>query len=159
MARQGPYTLGGENPPKSTYYEQGKFGRIFPMLPPFATDTATVRNAPEELGKKGGVMDAADETDIVANPDLVRDLITDPALNVNNPNNTALTAGMTFLGQCLDHDMTFDKGLQPGTAGGSGSHPNFLEPLLELDIMYGSGPAASRTSTTKARTAKASSSS
>jgi AcrR family transcriptional regulator len=44
------------------------------------------------LGKKGGIMDAADETDIVANPNLARDLITDPALNVNNPNNPTATA-------------------------------------------------------------------
>ena len=36
MTRHGHQTLGGENPPKSTYYEQGKFGRMFPMLPPFA---------------------------------------------------------------------------------------------------------------------------
>jgi hypothetical protein len=55
MTRHGHYTLGGENPPKSTYYEQGKFGRLFPMLPPFATDTPTVRNALMELGKKGGI--------------------------------------------------------------------------------------------------------
>jgi hypothetical protein len=67
MTRHGHYALGGENPPKTTYYEQGKFGRLFPMLPPFATDTPTVRAALKELGEKGGVMDA-DETDIVANP-------------------------------------------------------------------------------------------
>ncbi len=48
MTRHGHYTLGGENPPKSTYYEQGKFGRMFPMLPPFATDTPTVRDALKE---------------------------------------------------------------------------------------------------------------
>ena len=39
MTRHGHYVLGGENPPKSTYYEQGKFGRMFPMLRPFASDT------------------------------------------------------------------------------------------------------------------------
>jgi hypothetical protein len=108
MTRHGHYTLGGENPPRSTYYDQGKFGRLFPMLPPFAADTQTVKDALEELGKKGGIMDAADEMDIAANPNLARDLITDPALNVNNPNNPALSAGMTFLGQFLDHDVTFD---------------------------------------------------
>src|SRR4051794_40242017 len=35
-------------------------------------------------------------------------LITDPSLSVDNPDNPRLTAGMTFLGQFLDHDMTFD---------------------------------------------------
>jgi hypothetical protein len=36
-------------------------------------------------------------------------LIVDPALNVNNPNNTTHTAGNTFMGQFMDHDMTFDQ--------------------------------------------------
>jgi hypothetical protein len=66
---------------------------VFPTLPPFASDTAVVRNTLKVLGEKGGIMDAADETDIGANPNLARDLITDPALNVNNSNNPALTAG------------------------------------------------------------------
>lgn len=36
------------------------------MLPPFATDTPTIRNVLEELGKKGGIMDATDEMDMEA---------------------------------------------------------------------------------------------
>ena len=40
------------------------------MLPPFATDTPAVRNALMEPGKNGGIMDAADEMDIVTNPNL-----------------------------------------------------------------------------------------
>ena len=43
MALHGHQTLGGENPPKSTYYEQGKFGRLFRTLPPFASNTDAVR--------------------------------------------------------------------------------------------------------------------
>jgi Animal haem peroxidase len=143
MARHGHVTLRGENPPRSTYYDKGKFGRMFPMLPPFATDTASVRNALEELGKKDGIMDAADETDIVANPNLARDLILDPALNVNNPNNPALSAGMTFLGQFLDHDMTFDPTSSLERQADPEAIQNFRNPLLELDSMYGSGPGAS----------------
>ena len=143
MTRHGHQTLGGENPPRSTYYEQGKFGRLFPMLPPFAADTQTVKDALEELGKKGGIMDAADEMDIGANPNLARDLITDPALNVNNPNNQALSAGMTFLGQFLDHDMTFDPTSSLERQVDPEAIQNFRNPLLELDNMYGSGPGAS----------------
>jgi hypothetical protein len=37
--------LGGENPPRSTYYDQGKFGRLFPSLPPFAMDSPQLREA------------------------------------------------------------------------------------------------------------------
>jgi hypothetical protein len=113
------------------------------MLPPFATDTPAMRNALMELGKKGGIMDTADEMDIVANPNLARDLITDPALNVNNPNNPALSAGMTFLGQFLDHDMTFDPTSSLERQADPEAIQNFRNPLLELDSMYGSGPGAS----------------
>jgi hypothetical protein len=143
MTRHGHQTLGGENPPKSTYYERGKFGRLFPTLPPFASNTSAVRDALKVLGEKGGIMDAADETDIVANPNLARDLITDPALNVNNPNNPALTAGLTFLGQFLDHDMTFDPTSSLERQVDPEAIQNFRNPLLELDSMYGSGRGAS----------------
>jgi hypothetical protein len=88
-------------------------------------------------------MDAADETDIVANPNLARDLITNPALNVNNPNNPALTAGMTFLGQFLDHDITFDPTSSLERQADPEAIRNFRNPLFELDSMYGSGPGAS----------------
>jgi hypothetical protein len=53
MTRHGHYPLRGDNPPKSTYYEQGKFGRMFPTLPSFATDTPSVRNARVVSGPMG----------------------------------------------------------------------------------------------------------
>lgn len=159
MTRHGHYTLGGENPPRSRYYDLGKFGRMFPMLPPFATDTPTVRNALEELGKKGGIMDAADETDIVANPNLARELITNPALNVNNPNNPALTAGMTFLGQFLDHDVTFDPTSSLERQADPEAIRNFRTPCSSSTACTGPAPEPLRTSTTRARAARVSSSS
>lgn len=36
------------------------------------------------------------------------DLITQPALNNNNAKSATHTAGVTFFGQFLDHDVTFD---------------------------------------------------
>ena len=118
-----------------------------------------MKDALEELGKKGGIMDADDEMDIVANPNLARDLITDPALNVNNPNNPALSAGMTFLGQFLDHDMTFDPTSSLERQVDPEAIRNFRNPLFELDNMYGSAQGPPRTSTTRALAARASSSS
>ncbi|MBP6057687.1 MAG: peroxidase [Nitrosomonas sp.] len=143
MARHGAYRLGGENPPKSTYYEQGKFGRMFPALPPFATDNKQIRDALKELGKKGGIMDAGESMDVVANPTLARDLITNPALNANNQNNPNLSAGMTFLGQFLDHDITFDPTSSLERQSDPESIENFRTPLFELDSLYGAGPGAS----------------
>jgi hypothetical protein len=86
----------GQLTPRSTFYNQGKFGRLFPTLPPFAADTAIIRDALTELGAPGGPMDANDD---LSDPIT---LITDPAKSVNNPNNPTMTAGFTFLGQFMD---------------------------------------------------------
>ncbi len=122
----------------SRYYDKGKFGRIFPTLPPFAQDTPKVRDALKDIGKKGGIMDAND--DLTQSP---IDLITNPALQTNNPNSPIMTAGMTFLGQFIDHDITFD----PTSSLERQSDPEFIEnfrtPSLALDNVYGSGPGAS----------------
>ena len=57
-----------------------------------------------ELGAPGGLMDAKDP--LHEGP--IR-LITNPELSPNNRDNPSMTAGLTFLGQFLDHDMTFDR--------------------------------------------------
>ena len=82
----------------------GHFGRMFRNLPPFAPPTNAVRDALMELGSPGGIMDAND--DLAAGPVA---LITDPNLQLINRNNPTDTAGVTFFGQFLDHDMTFDQ--------------------------------------------------
>ncbi len=122
----------------SRYYDKGKFGRIFPSLPAFAEDSHKVREALTDIGKKGGIMDAND--DLSKNP---VDLITNPDLQVGNPNSPVMGAGMTFLGQFIDHDITFD----PTSSLERQSDPEFIEnfrtPSLALDNVYGSGPGAS----------------
>ena len=128
----------GENPPRSRYYEQGRFGRMFPNLEPFAADTPTVRAALMKIGEKGGIMDAKDDPN--ATP---ADLILSPALNVNNPNNPTLTAGMTFLGQFIDHDITLDTTSSLERQVDPEAVANFRTPTLALDNVYGQGPGAS----------------
>ena len=76
----------GDVTPRSIFYEQGRFGRLFPSLPPFAADTPLIRDALAELGAQGGPMDAADD---LSDPIT---LITDPAKSVNNPDNPDSTA-------------------------------------------------------------------
>jgi hypothetical protein len=51
----------GEFTPQSVFYDQGRFGRLFPTLPVFAQDTPGLRDALAELGAKDGPMDAADD--------------------------------------------------------------------------------------------------
>ena len=137
MARHGIYPH-DIIPPISHYYESGRFGRLFGKLPPFSSDTATTRAALMDIGKPGGIMDAAD--DLAAGPTL---LITDPALSANNRNNPALTAGMTFLGQFLDHDMTFDPTSSLERQVDPEHIANFRTPTFGLDNVYGAGPGGS----------------
>ena len=119
----GETHIRGSNPPRSQFHHEGRFGRLFPELPPFATDTEAVRAALRELGKKGGLMDA-----------------TDPARNEDNPD---ISAGFTFLGQFIDHDLTFDPTSSLERQNDPEGIANFRTPSLELDNVYGSGPTAS----------------
>jgi Animal haem peroxidase len=127
----------GELTPQSVFYDQGRFGRLFPTLPPFAADTPLIRDALTELGAAGGPMDPADD---LSDPIT---LITDPAKSANNPNNPTITAGFTFLGQFLDHDMTFDPTSSLARRQDPESIRNFRIPALDLDSVYGGGPGAS----------------
>jgi hypothetical protein len=114
------------------------FGRIFPRLRPFAAATDDVKAALTELGKPGGLLDARD--DLGKGPVL---LITDPGLSANNPNNPTHTAGTTFFGQFVDHDITFDTGSPLGTPTNPHASRNSRTPTLDLDSVYGAGPVES----------------
>src|SRR5213078_701245 len=114
------------------------FGRLFPDLPPFAADTDSVKSALRSLGAKGGLLDAQDN--IGAGPIA---LITDPALNMNNPNNPTHTAGTHFVGQFVDHDITFDASSPLGVPTDPNRSTNSRTASLDLDSLYGAGPVAS----------------
>jgi heme peroxidase len=114
------------------------FGRIFPGLPPFAPATEQVKRALLALGAKGGPLDADD--DLAKGPVL---LITDPGLSAGNPNNPTHTAGTTFFGQFVDHDITFDTASPLGVPTDPATSPNGRTPSLDLDSVYGHGPVAS----------------
>jgi hypothetical protein len=116
----------------------GHFGRIFDRLPAFAAHDAQIEAALLDLGKPGGILDAGDALD--KGPVL---LITDPSLSSNNPNNPDQPAGATFVGQFLDHDMTFDVGSRLGVATEPGRAVNARTPAFDLDSVYGGGPVAS----------------
>lgn len=91
-----------------------------------------------ELGKPGGILDAKDQLDRgpVA-------LIVDPSLSVDNRDDPTHTAGTTFMGQFVDHDMTFDTSSPLGTPVGHGSVENARTPSFDLDSVYGGGPGVS----------------
>ena len=81
---------------------------MFPGLEPFFRENSPrLQAALQDIGKPGGMLDAQDELGDGGKQAAIN-LIVDPELSENNPNNPAHTAGSTFMGQFLDHDMTFD---------------------------------------------------
>jgi hypothetical protein len=122
----------GDEPQRSEY-----FGRMF-HLPPFAPATPAVTAALARMGARERVLDARDH--LAAGPVA---LIVDPLLSVNNPNNDLQTAGMTFLGQFIDHDMTFDTTSRLGRPTNPRRAPNARRPYFDLDSVYGDGPSGS----------------
>ena len=131
------YRSGG-TPPNSKFYDQGKFGRLFGTLPPFALDTPSLRAALAKIGERNGPMDAKD--DLTAQPSA---LIVDANHSRKNPDNPHMTAGMTFLGQFLDHDMTLDLASSFEQQVDPEMIENFRVPTFALDSLYGLGPAGS----------------
>jgi hypothetical protein len=116
---------------------EDRFGRIFPDLRAFAEPSRKLSEALLELGKPGGILDARDN--LASGP---LSLIIDPTLNVDNPNNNTHTAGTTFMGQFIDHDMTFDLTSRLGVPTPPEQSPNSRDPSLDLDSVYGGGPIA-----------------
>ncbi len=118
------------------------FGRLFPHLPGFAEATPPMLGALADLGRAGGMMDAKDP--LSAGPVA---LITDPALSANNANAAMPNgaAGSTFIGQFVDHDITFDASSRLGVATVPQRSPNARTPALDLDSLYGAGPVADPT--------------
>ena len=114
-----------------------RFSRMFEGLPPFADASLRVQSALRDMGQKGGLLDANDQLSAGPIP-----LIVDPALRVNNPDNPLATAGVTFLGQFFDHDMTFDASSRLGVPTRPEQSVNSRTPSFDLDSVYGRGPIA-----------------
>ncbi len=91
------------------------FGKLFPTL----EARPDVEPSPLELGGSGGPMDAK-------------------AVHSNNPN---IPAAFTYLGQFLDHDITFDPFSSLQKQNDPAKTQNFRTPAFELDSLYGMGPA------------------
>ncbi|TCO64406.1 peroxidase family protein [Actinocrispum wychmicini] len=113
------------------------FGRIF-GIPAFAPASSAVVAALSDIGKAGGLLDAKD--DLSQGPAAS---ILDPTLSPNHHDNPRMTAGFHFLGQLIDHDLTFDLTSTLGVPAVPEQTRNQRTPALDLDNVYGGGPQAS----------------
>lgn len=114
MAPHGFNNRSGFGIPLTTLFRPGKFGRMFPSLAPLEADITALRNL-------GVAMEDS-------NP---------PAPNLDN---TTIPAGFTYLGQFVDHDMTFDTTTLTEESIDPLATRNFRTPRLDLDSLYGTGP-------------------
>ena len=108
----GQTTRGLQYWPESRLYE-GRFGRMFRELPALELTQA--------------------EATAIAD----RMVEADDARDDNNPR---IRAGYTYLGQFVDHDITFDPASSLQRRNDPDSLRNFRTPAFDLDSVYGRGP-------------------
>ena len=112
--------------------------RMFPDLPAFAPQTDETRAAVAQIGAVSGLMDAADNLS-----DPLQSILDQPTFSPNNLDNPDMTAGMTFVGQFLDHDITLDNRSPIDSTANPEKTVNFRTAAFDLDSVYGGGPRIS----------------
>jgi hypothetical protein len=102
--------------PLGTVFKPGRFGRMFPNL----------------------ASHFADEGDLIALGNAMKETTT-----FGSPgDNSSIPAGYTYLGQFIDHDITFDTTALSEQPRDPQAIFNFRTPQIELDSLYGTGPSA-----------------
>ena len=131
-AAHGGGVRGDNSAARSALFE-GRFGRLFRSLPA----AEWPKDALLELGRKMTSDPEVDERDPrlpSASPE------TDKRVQ-DDEENAGIPSGYTYLGQFIDHDITFD----PASSLQQHNDPNalvdFRTPSLDLDSLYGHGPA------------------
>ncbi|MEM9773717.1 MAG: peroxidase family protein [Chloroflexota bacterium] len=134
--------------PRSKFY-QGPFGRICPDLPAWLPE---IDLTPAELEIAGRVdmavemrlLDVANRHMIeVTEPSKKPQDVVDAGTDRDDGNDSNIPAGYTYFGQFVDHDITFDPASSLMRQNDPSGLLNHRTPRLDLDNLYGGGPAAS----------------
>ena len=116
MSHHGVAALRGiEHVACSPFQDKERFGRLFPSLPGLEVPQ-------EDLLALAASMEERTER--------------------KAGDSATVTAGFTFFGQFVDHDITLDTTSSLERQNDPAAIRNFRTPLLELDNVYGSGPDA-----------------
>ena len=118
--------LRGLGAPSASATEQGRFGRMFRHLPVFDHEPAPL------TALAASMIAAADPKDTAPVPQ------PPPDDDDENPN---IPAGYTYLGQFVDHDITFDPTSSLQRQNDPDALHDFRTPRFDLDSLYGRGPA------------------
>jgi hypothetical protein len=115
------FLRGLDSTPSSPQFE-GRFGRMFRTLP-------AAKFFVEDLEALGEEMVAVPEG------------APTPETEDDDEENSGISAGFTYLGQFIDHDLTFDPVSSLEKQNDPDSLTDFRTPRFDLDSVYGSGPS------------------
>jgi hypothetical protein len=144
MAGHGSRPLRGLESTAQSSVQTAKFGRMFRWLeaaiaPEGPAAEATARKMLTDLA---GLMVTSEFTDNVTNHKFPGDT-PDAPIERSEPadENVKIAAGYTYLGQFIDHDITFDPVSSLQRLNDPDALEDFRTPRLDLDCLYGRGPA------------------
>jgi heme peroxidase len=129
-AAHGGGVRGDNSTMRSSLFE-GRFGRMFRSLPSadWSKDAlaklALAMTSPPEVDESTNLPAAARETN-----DHIQD----------DEENAGTSAGYTYLGQFIDHDITFDPASSLQQLNDPDALVDYRTPRLDLDSLYGRGP-------------------
>jgi hypothetical protein len=101
---------------------EGRFGRMFRTL-------RAAKFFPEDLDALAEEMTAVPEDEVT------------PETEVDAEESVSISAGFTYLGQFIDHDITFDPMSSLQKQNDPDQLVDFRTPRFDLDSLYGRGPA------------------
>ena len=105
---------------RSSQFE-GRFGRMFRTLPAAQFDEQMLRKLADAM--------SAEAEDAPT-----------PETEADDEENPAISAGYTYLGQFIDHDLTFDPASSLERQNDPDGLVDYRTPRFDLDCVYGRGP-------------------
>ncbi len=109
---------------------EGRFGRMFRALPGAEFEEA-------DLIKLAAAMSADPDKNAAGKPSSAPET---HAKIQDGEENTGIPAGYTYLGQFIDHDITFDPASSLQKRNDPDALIDYRTPALDLDCLYGRGP-------------------
>ena len=106
--------------PRSSLFE-GRFGRMFRTLPPAEFDEADLKALAIQMVAPAEHPPTPETKD-------------------DDEENQGISAGYTYLGQFIDHDLTFDPASSLDKQNDPDALEDFRTPRFDLDCFYGRGP-------------------
>jgi hypothetical protein len=148
--------LRGSNAPRTSSSFQGKFGRMFRALAPANFDNEDLRLLAGDGKLPDFPLNQTPSSGMNAYPEVKREgaketgkpqrvdgkLVPNPAPEsiADSEENFGIAAGYTYLGQFIDHDITFDPASSMQKRNDPEALVDFRTPALDLDCIYGRGP-------------------